>query len=1730
MVAPLQSADDTGEGVATNSCTPQQLPTTTSFQIDLHPAKSGIFTNYGPHIPLSQRRAPALELSTVERRGQPSAARETRRVRPHSLQEAPTFRPNEEDFKDPFEYIRRIRPEAEKYGICKIIPPDSWTPEFAINTQRFFFKTRRQVLNWVEGGTRTNLQYLEQLAKFHKQHGMNFNRLPSVDKRPLDLYKLKKAVECRGGFEKVCKLKKWAEIGRDLGYSGKIMSSLSTSLKNSYQKWLHPYEEYLKVAKPSVQQQLEYENGGPFTPSSAKQPMNGSHQVTPTNMQDNSPAARASAALNASINDVQGFQENKPGSGEPLQPLISSGFTAVNSGGFTPVNVTTSSFPFTTPNGPSKRDRESSTPGPPSQATLNGGTGAPKTDHQPFISHIPNGHHPSLLKRTYSQDGISGFGGKDGSLSFDVDDVNERRSKRAKKTPTVVGSHMTLLRPATPRLPANQRNGKRGEICEVCGTKDERSLFLVCDGCEYGYHKNCLDPPARVNPLNGWHCPRCLVGTGDFGFEEGGIYSLRQFQEKAHHFKETYFEQKMQYDPVLNTRRPVTEDDVEREFWRLVESPNEEVEVEYGADIHSTTHGSGFPTIEKNPDNSYSSDYWNLNILPFHPDSLFKHIKSDISGMTIPWLYVGMCFSTFCWHNEDHYGYSANYQHFGATKTWYGIPGSDAERFEQAMREAVPEIFESQPDLLFQLVTLLPPDRLKKAGVNVYALDQRAGQFVITFPQAYHAGFNHGFNFNEAVNFVPEDWEVFGEAGVERLQEFRKQPCFSHDELLMTAANRDTTIKTAKWLSPALRRLQEREQKQRREFIQRHKETYESHRCKDGSDESGTPCDLAFHVIDHDMPEPEYQCSYCKAYSYLSSFKCDASGKVMCMLHAGNHECCEASEEQRYRGRDHALRHRVTDDGLTALVQKVVDRANQPEVWQQKVEQAVNEEDKPSLKVLRSLVSEGEKIPWDLPGLADLKSFVFKCNELVEEAQNYITRKQQNRRKNERAWRKGKDSAKAAETEEREKEWKKIENIHKLLAQAEELSFDCAEITLLTERSRAIADFQRQAQAALSTGNMCTTRDLEELVESGKGFNVDVPEVEQLEILVRKQRWIDEVRERQRAGDENFKTLDEVKAFITKGTESGVGETDSHMLRLKDLQTRGEQWEAKAKELISTDVIHHPQLEALCMQADSLPITKETRAAVDAILSKQREAQKQIISLYERSNNLDLRKRPKYKEVREALDGLSELNSKPSGTVDLENAVKRHENWMRKGKKLFGKTNAPLHILQSHMNYVAEHNSYCFDLSDKPRMPVEPATRDNSPVDGEEEEVEGVKSEKNVFCMCRQAEAGTMLECELCLEWYHGKCLKIARGKVKEDDKYNCPICDWRVKIPRDAARPKLEALIQWQDEISNLPFQPEEEAVLEDIVSTAQAFRDFLRPHINPMMTNPEEVTTQRFYLRKIEGAEILLGFETNFFRQEVHKWAPVTKEAPPVLEESLSTRKPRPTKQQKLMQQHGVNSPDDLPIQFRTKPYNIAKARKSSDTKIQPATNKRRMSSQSASTDNSSNIHAHGGRLPPPISTTNNDTNYAAHFPIPAPQDSLQQSQSPHFAPTPYYTNPNPNHAHSPFSQSPRFGSHQSPLSGTHAPLGPSLFTTSGDSPFEHPHDHLVSTPPAQDGYLNSDTSLHSGDATADRMFDEFVTHPEDDMNQNNEIAEALEDRGRENEGQNDVDIKVNEFVEES
>lgn len=262
-------------------------------------------------------------------------------------------------------------------------------------------------------GSRANISYVDSLLKFHKQNGGHMVRMPYVDKRPLDLWRLKKAVESRGGFEKVCRSKKWAEIGRDLGYSGKIMSSLSTSLKNSYQKWLCPYEEYLRLAKPGVYQQLETENGGPLTPSPAPSPMKHSNMPTPSSLRGESPARFASSALQVSVNS----ERATPVQDTPT-PAPTTGFTAINSGGFTAVNSG-----FTSANRQPAADVKSGTPS--KQFT------SPMTSAKNTPEYRPSGLGPAnSLKRQMSVDSLDSS--RENGTDKDEDN-GSRRSKRLKK-------------------------------------------------------------------------------------------------------------------------------------------------------------------------------------------------------------------------------------------------------------------------------------------------------------------------------------------------------------------------------------------------------------------------------------------------------------------------------------------------------------------------------------------------------------------------------------------------------------------------------------------------------------------------------------------------------------------------------------------------------------------------------------------------------------------------------------------------------------------------------------------------------------------------------------------------------------------------------------------------------------------------------------------------------------------------------------------------------------------------------------------------------------------------------------------------------------------------------------------------------------------------------------------------------------------------------------------------
>ena len=134
---------------------------------------------------------------------------------------------------------------------------------------------------------------------------------------------------------------------------------------------------------------------------------------------------------------------------------------------------------------------------------------------------------------------------------------------------------------------------------------------------------------------------------------------------------------------------------MEADFWDIVENGEEPLDVLYGADLDTSVLGSGFPKppgltkpsaapgrghssstkqskVSRTPaaqslqqltedEQEYAHAPWNLNNLARHASphsSLLQHLDDEVAGVVVPWLYIGMLFSSFCWHIEDHMLYS----------------------------------------------------------------------------------------------------------------------------------------------------------------------------------------------------------------------------------------------------------------------------------------------------------------------------------------------------------------------------------------------------------------------------------------------------------------------------------------------------------------------------------------------------------------------------------------------------------------------------------------------------------------------------------------------------------------------------------------------------------------------------------------------------------------------------------------------------------------------------------------------------------------------------------------------------------------------------------------------------------------------------------------------------------------------------------------------------------------
>lgn len=186
--------------------------------------------------------------------------------------------------------------------------------------------------------------------------------------------------------------------------------------------------------------------------------------------------------------------------------------------------------------------------------------------------------------------------------------------------------------------------------------------------------------------------------------------------------------------------------------------------------------------------------------------------------------------------------------------------------------------------------------------LQVYRTNQCAGEFVVTFPRAYHSGFNQGYNFAEAVNFCTADWLPMGRQCVAHYRRLHRYCVFSHEELLckMAADPESLDVELAASVFKEMGETMEEETKLRQAAQKLVSGFFCLFVFRSSAASFEVPSsDLSPHhlqgVLSSEqevfelLPDDERQCYKCKTTCFLSALTCSCSpDRLVCLHHAAD--------------------------------------------------------------------------------------------------------------------------------------------------------------------------------------------------------------------------------------------------------------------------------------------------------------------------------------------------------------------------------------------------------------------------------------------------------------------------------------------------------------------------------------------------------------------------------------------------------------------------------------------------------------------------------------------------------------------------------------------------------------------------------------------------------------------------------------------------------------------------
>lgn len=1262
----------------------------------------------------------------------------------------PVFNVTRLQVPDPVAFYEMIEDLGSRYGCVKLQFCDengskvydsrqSWS-KFGLHTEQFGFKARRQCLNSSKVEKSHILEFHQQLYRYHthsKGNARSINKTPSIDKRTLDLYRLWKCVQLRGGYEEVCQKKLWAQIGRELGYSGRIMSSLSTSLRSAYVKILLEFEIHQEELKKSAHTDGDnnrpnsYLTGRPASQHSVGDNFDGVYEVA------------SSASELTMIRDIK------------LMKGYSSNFDSL-------------------------------------------------TENKVGLTQ-------------WNEDTLPGY---DFTLWQTGMETYDKKAYESKSSP---------------------------------------------------------------------------------------VYNLKQYHEKSQrHFQDIQSTYTCIVPELLSRPSDLPQQSFEELFYHILSDTNSSYEVDTGLNLTSTLHGFSYPPLPKDRfDAKYANDAWNLDNLPLHEKSLLQFMELDMGNYTRTTVDAGMLFSVQGWRLDGNFLPSLDYNHLGSSKLWYVIPPEDLEKFEELIskinsnmcasaatssvkenfedgfeksefykcyvetyqlpsirsslrRSKIHEIIDNDIDLSqsnkLPIDLQITPETIRKHGIRLYKVTQECGSYIFKFPKSYSSNIGSGFYVSEHANFAPRSWLKHIMEGSIWLQEKGFLPGLLPFQFLMSIILTSKDNVLVEISRDILKDVLTKELQNRariREIL--------------GID--NTIINKFDYISDLSMKvtgcckiivADEVDCISLSAEEFLERVEEKEDGKWYFLGRAiGGNDSFSIHLHIYY-----------SDEVLESVFAKKDGDATSREPCANFAEAQATEE----LNNLINTRFNGRRVPIDnlkqvvskvsisSPAFSSIRKALSYAETLIHDCKEVLNNT-------------GNESNSVIEFDigngfnlfelPISQEGYDPEILEVLKEKLQKCSVEFLEMLHVLNLCERISDFQSKAKEALRTKNILQLKDA---YMKARSLPIKSKYTAPLVHWICKLKWLEVYDDIFVQGNNRYRedpssySLHFLHSFLKFGIKYCGVENMQKLQKVRSTIIRSQEFMAKINRILknkrphSNIMIKDIRNILKIVTLENLPLDITFVKILEEIVDGVDRAKKEMLPLWNllAANEAYIGKLQKLinsnsveaKELFCKFDGsLGDKRIPVTDVTDqkiLTKQIKACKLWMNKVNKVCAKSKR-----EKWRRYISE----CLNTETDEYIPLDDSS-----------------SDKVLYCFCRQRDMGsTMVECEICKEWYHTTCINQGNWKLPDENNsvFVCPLCCWEEKgePDNDETYAEYSTIANLITESLSLKLLPDRKMLADmfHIFSVLLAFRNkmmidlFQDGQINPSIS----IHKIKYYLRKIEKSK---------------------------------------------------------------------------------------------------------------------------------------------------------------------------------------------------------------------------------------------------------------------------------